>query len=77
MKGEVIGIVNATLNQVVMLKKTGTLAQNVNYAIKLSYALPLLYEANVKIIKPKQIKKLKKTELVKKVKKAIVLIFAK
>jgi S1-C subfamily serine protease len=77
MKGEVIGIVNATLNQVVMLKKTGTLAQNVNYAIKLSYALPLLYEANVKIIKPKQIKKLKKTELVKKVKKSIVLILAK
>ena len=77
MKGEVIGIVNASLNQVRMLKETGTLAQNVNYAIKLSYALPLLYEANVKIIKPKQLRKLKKTELVKKAKKSIVLILAK
>jgi len=76
-KGKVIGIVNATLNQAVMLKQTGSLAQNVNYAIKLSYALPLLYEANVKIIKPKQIRRFKKTELVKKVKKSIVLILAK
>jgi V8-like Glu-specific endopeptidase len=77
MKGEVIGIINATLNQAVMLKKTGTLAQNVNYAIKLSYALPLLYEANVKFNTNNYNKIFSKPKLVKKVRNSIVLILAK
>jgi len=77
MKGEAIGIVNATLNQAVMLKQTGSLAQNVNYAIKLSYALPLLYQEDVKFITIHNSIVFSKPKLVKKVKKSIVLILAK
>jgi S1-C subfamily serine protease len=40
--GEVIGVVTATLDQIATLKSTGTLPQNVNYAIKSGYLAPLL-----------------------------------
>lgn len=42
MQGKVIGIIAAIMNQEVALETTGTLAQNVNYAVKSSYILPLL-----------------------------------
>jgi S1-C subfamily serine protease len=41
-RGEVIGVVTATLNQLVALRQTGSLPQNVNYAVKSDYLLPLL-----------------------------------
>lgn len=41
-RGEVVGIVTATLNQIVTLKLTGSLPQNVNYAVKMGYVLPLV-----------------------------------
>ena len=41
-RGEVIGIVTMTLDWVHTLKTTGRLPQNVNYAVKIDYALPLL-----------------------------------
>jgi S1-C subfamily serine protease len=41
-RGEVIGVVSATLDQLTVLQRAGTLAQNVNYAIKIDYVLPLL-----------------------------------
>jgi len=40
--GEIIGIVTATLDQLVTLKETGALPQNVNYAVKASFLRPLL-----------------------------------
>ena len=40
--GQVVGIVSATLNQSAALRASGTLAQNVNYAVKSDYLLPLL-----------------------------------
>jgi S1-C subfamily serine protease len=46
-KGEVIGIVTATLNQESALKTTGTMAQNVNYALKIAYVLPILISNDV------------------------------
>jgi len=75
LKGEVIGIVTATLNQAAALQSSGTLAQNVNYAIKISYALPLLLNNNVDYLQ-KGWRKLTKPELVKKAKKSVVLIVA-
>jgi len=42
LRGEVIGIVTATLDQLVVLRRTGSLPQNVNYAIKSDYILPLI-----------------------------------
>lgn len=41
-KGEVIGIVNATLNQLNTLQRSGFLPQNVGYAVKIDYTFGLL-----------------------------------
>jgi TPR repeat protein len=41
-RGNVIGVVTAQLNQKAALASTGTLAQNVNYAVKSSYLLGFL-----------------------------------
>lgn len=40
--GVVIGLVSATVDQGVVLRASGTLAQNVNYALKADYILPLI-----------------------------------
>lgn len=40
--GVVVGIVSVTLNQVAAFKESGSLPQNVNYAVKADYVLPLL-----------------------------------
>jgi S1-C subfamily serine protease len=45
-RGEVIGVVTATLNQIVTLRESGSLPQNVNYAVKIDYILPLLRDIN-------------------------------
>jgi S1-C subfamily serine protease len=41
-KGEVIGVVSATLNQLTALRASGALPQNVNYAVKADYISPVL-----------------------------------
>lgn len=41
-RGNVVGVVTAQLNQKAALESTGTLAQNVNYAVKSSYLLSFL-----------------------------------
>lgn len=41
-KGEVIGVVTATLDQLVALRASGSLPQNVNFAVKIDYVLPAL-----------------------------------
>ena len=40
--GRVVGIVTATINQRTVMAAAGTVAQNVNYALKADYVLPLL-----------------------------------
>jgi len=44
--GKVVGIVTATLNNELLFKSTGTIAQNVNFAIKSSYLRTLIALAN-------------------------------
>jgi S1-C subfamily serine protease len=39
-KGEIIGVVTATLDSIVTLYKSGVLPQNVNFAVKSDYILP-------------------------------------
>lgn len=41
-KGSVIGLVTASLNQASALEQTGTLAQNVNFALKTEFLFPIL-----------------------------------
>ncbi len=40
--GRVVGVVTATLDQITTLRESGALPQNVNYAVKTSYVIPLL-----------------------------------
>lgn len=40
--GAVVGIVNARLNDAAIMKLTGSVPQNVNYAIKVDYLIPLI-----------------------------------
>lgn len=46
-RGEVVGVVTATLNQIVTLRASGSLPQNVNYAVKIDYITPALNAAKV------------------------------
>ncbi len=41
-RGEVVGIMTATINQRTVMASAGTVAQNVNYGLKIDYVLPLL-----------------------------------
>lgn len=78
--GNVIGVVTATLDQFVALRASGSLPQNVNYAVKSDYFIPLL---NSKIQGEWQNKD-KNSEsitnipdVIKIVEKSVVLIIAK
>lgn len=42
MRGTVVGVVNSKLNEIAMIEQIGTLAQNVNFAIKSSVAISFL-----------------------------------
>tara|TARA_Y100000310_G_scaffold154622_1_gene154145 strand:+ start:1880 stop:3142 length:1263 start_codon:yes stop_codon:yes gene_type:complete len=75
-KGVVIGIASASLNQAAAIKATGTLAQNVNYAVKIAYALPMLINHGVKYIEPTKQKTLEKTELIERISNSVVLVVA-
>ena len=75
-RGVVIGIASATLNQSAAIKSTGTLAQNVNYAVKIAYALPMLINHGVDYIEPSNQKHLKKTELIESISDSVVLVVA-
>jgi S1-C subfamily serine protease len=41
-QGEVVGVVTATLDQIIALRTSGALPQNVNFAVKIDYILPTL-----------------------------------
>lgn len=53
--GSVIGIASATLNQEYVIKTAGTVAQNVNYAVKSEYFMPLLKYAKVNLAQEKAV----------------------
>ena len=75
-KGVVIGIASASLNQTAAIKSTGTLAQNVNYAVKIAYALPMLINHGVEYIEPAGQKALEKTDLIESISNSVVLVVA-
>ena len=72
-KGRVIGIVNAKLDDIAALVVTGSVPQNVNYAVKSSFVLPLL--ENVEGLKemPKAAE-LSREEAIQKAKSAVGLV---
>lgn len=75
-QGVVIGIASASLNQTAAINSTGTLAQNVNYAVKIAYALPMLINHGVEYIEASGQKNLEKTELIESISNSVVLVVA-
>lgn len=76
--GHVVGLVTATLSQLNTLRETGVLPQNVNYAVKSDYLIPLLA---TKKIHQKSIdhpdKDIGFDELIRRIENSVVLIIAK
>ena len=73
--GEVIGVVTATLNQLVAMRASGSLAQNVNYAVKSDYVIPLLSTGLTQAIAPSSPQEF--TAVVKNAEGSVVLVIAK
>jgi S1-C subfamily serine protease len=73
--GNVVGVVTATLNQINTLKESGTLPQNVNYAVKADYILPMLLSIGVQPVDMSQ--DLGFEELVRQSEPSIVLVISK
>ena len=76
-KGYVVGIVSARLDDINTMLATGTLPQNVNYAIKSSFVLPFLGaipELKNELGKHDKDKTLNRTGLIEKAKKAVALV---
>jgi S1-C subfamily serine protease len=78
-KGNVVGIVTMTLDEVYVLKKKGKLPQNVNYAVKSDYIIPLIRYSMEDASKNGEISKDTKeiTKLIKICEPSVVLIAAK
>ena len=75
--GNVVGIVVSKLNALETAKTTGDLVQNVNYAVKNAYLIPMLEKISDKLPSAKQRGMFKKFEsVVEDSKKSVVLILA-
>lgn len=78
-EGHVVGICSATLDALVTLRASGSLPQNVNYAVKSDYIIPLLRSVAGANVKPTadsgEDKPLK--ELIKIAEPSVVLVIAK
>jgi len=72
--GNLVGIVAAKLDSLKMLAATGDLTQNVNYAIKSDYLVPLLKTVDGIKIQPSQTKPVNLLSLVEDLKKSVVMI---
>ena len=73
--GAVVGVATASLNQKAALRTSGALAQNVNYAVKADYLLPLISIVPDWVLAPEvPTQKLSTTEVAAKVESSVVLI---
>ena len=77
--GRVVGITNATLNQINTLRESGTLPQNVNYAVKSDYIFPLIrdYVEDSNDMTTFASEDLDISDLVKKIELSVVLVIVK
>jgi len=76
--GSVIGVITETLDPIETLKLTGTVPQNVNYAVKGDYVLPLLSRYEVEdSARPLRNSVTDQSRTVRQVRDSIVLVIAK
>ena len=75
-RGNVVGVVVAKLNQRAAIATSGTLAENVNYAVKSSYLLSFLESVPeiAEKLKEPNVKERKFEDVVKDTEKATVLV---
>ena len=77
-RGQVMGVVTATLDQLVTLRRSGALPQNVNYAVKIEYVMPLLRSHLGGTVPPSPLARTgTMSELVKLSEKSIALVIAR
>jgi S1-C subfamily serine protease len=76
-KGIVVGIVSATLDQVKAFKESGSLPQNVNYAVKSDYLLPLISSVNNSLTGDEPTKQRSFEELARECERSVVLVIAR
>lgn len=74
--GEVIGITSATLDGLKTLKESGTIPQNINYAVKIDYAIPMINQVGVKTINHATTNAMTFAQLARNVRNSIVLVVA-
>jgi len=75
----VVGIINSKLNSVSMLKNTGDLPQNVNYAVKSNYLIELIAAQKAiegHLLKPKKLSYKNTEQVVDAMAKSVVLVIA-
>ena len=72
-----VGIVTATLDELATLRESGALPQNVNYAVKSDYVIPLLREQKVNLHVKEKSSDLRIPEVVKNSESSVVLVVAK
>jgi S1-C subfamily serine protease len=74
--GNVVGIVNSRLNSSIVFEKTGSLPQNVNYAVKSNYLLEILRGiAGIKLV-PINVKRKYKTneDMISEIEKSVAIV---
>ncbi len=76
-QGEAIGMITATLNAFYTLKASETLPQNVNYALKLDYILPLLKANGIHHTEGTPLSTLSREQMVKHLSQAVFQIRAR
>ena len=76
-KGEVVGVTTAALNSGYFLKRGGSVPQNVNFAVKSAYIMPLIQSEGLsKSVQANNLYKLSRQDKVKKIKESVFLIVA-
>jgi len=75
-RGEVVGVVTMTLDSLVTLRETGALPQNVNYAVKTDYVMPLLKGIDSWEERPQR-KELEFKDLAARYRQSVVLVVAR
>ncbi len=75
-RGKVIGITTAVLRTPEAMKDQGVVLQNVNYAVKMDYCLPLLAQAGVKTLATASAHPMPFADVVKQVAPSVVFIKA-
>lgn len=76
-RGLVVGVVTATLNQLIALRASGSLPQNVNYAVKSDYIMPLLNMHSIGNLDTGKYGQLSMKDIIASREASVVLVIAK